>query len=152
LKISKHNIEALIDSTISWADKKINGVLYADSDDGGSISLRVGDFRWNGLFYKRLLLMKIIIPERKCRNGLYTNFIERLDKLNTFGIRWHDTVDNFHLIERHRKRGYMERGRDFFIVIGQPYPKYIQLKKSAMYKKNASKLDNSVFKAKRGQL
>jgi len=147
-------ITELISSVILWA-KETNGEgLYGHSNDGGFISMRVDELIYEGMYYKSICFMNIRMPEDKRRIGLYSSLISSIDELNLFGARWHDSVGNYHLVERHSKRGYFNRDGSFFKIIGTPHPIDIQNKMMAKrskfyhhrYNKKPLEISNLHFK------
>jgi len=135
-------ITELISSVILWA-KETNGEgVYAHSNDGGFISMRVSELMHEGMYYKSICFIKVDVPNDRRRTGLYSGLIRSIDDLNIFGVRWHDTVENRYLIERHSKRGYFKRDDSFFKIIGDPYPIDIQNR----IKKRADDLKKKLMK------
>ncbi|MDF2180072.1 hypothetical protein P2G88_17590 [Aliiglaciecola sp. CAU 1673] len=127
--MSYKNIEYLMSGAFEWVnewDPLKGGQFIHTSLDGGEINLRVGDICHDGMYYRALKLMHIVIPDAKRELGLYSFFIHRLeDKAYGFGAIWHDRVENHFLIERHSRYKLKRRGNSFYKILGEPHPKHL---------------------------
>lgn len=127
--MSYKNIEYLMSGAFEWVSDWAplkGGQFIHSSLDGGEISLRVGDIYHDGMYYRALKLMHIIIPDGKRELGLYSFFVHRLeDKARDFGAIWHDHVDNHILVARHHRYKLIRRGNSFFKILGEPLPKQL---------------------------
>lgn len=132
----------ILDAAIGWAAEPTIGGFYGDSLDGGSIVLREGDLCHEGLYYKKISIMKVRVPEELRNRGLYSRLLSSIDSLQKYGVRWHDTVENPWLNERHRRHGYVsvEDGISYFKIIGEPYKQAVPESKKGRYEKSVERI------------
>jgi len=149
MEFNTKTIEKLFCAAIHWAKNPRDGVLYTCSRDGGFISLRVDNFKYQELHYRRINIMNVAVPAKKRGYGLYSHFISSLDELNSYGIRWHDTAENEYLAKRHSKRSYFKDGSSFFKVTGAPYPQETQIKMNMGAEQASQKLIAGLAKTQR---
>jgi|GEM_PF-3069992 len=118
--IKSKNIECLVDEVVMYLESPDDSSVYADSRDGGALSIRIETFEHNALLYRTVCITNMQVPRKKQGMGIFNGLIRRICEMNKYGMIFMVSVVNSQLSQGFIEKKYFQLNNSFYRVIGAP--------------------------------